>query len=90
MSVRVEKRRGFQPPWYKVMIFDCGCGTTTLKMQRGPGAVVCNSGKHLLGFDGKISSAGPEHATQFRCASDEQSAYTRDSAITLASKPTPT
>lgn len=47
-----EKRRGFQPPWYRVVVVTCpdGAHAVTLRVPKGgfgPGAVVGNCG-HLV------------------------------------------
>ncbi len=59
MSCRVEKRRGFQPPWYEVLVFRCECGELTLrKSWKGPtppGGVFCPTRRHLLSFNGSIT-----------------------------------
>jgi hypothetical protein len=52
LNIRIEKRRGFQPPWYTVAIYSCSCGnvTTLRRSWKGstpPGAVACLCGKHL-------------------------------------------
>lgn len=55
MSCKIEKVRGFQLPWRKVMVFDCGCGETRLSYTTAPGAVRCPTGVHLLHFSGAIT-----------------------------------
>lgn len=37
-TITKEKRRGFQPPWYTVTIYECNCGeiTTLRDNWRGP------------------------------------------------------
>ena len=59
MSYRIEKRRGFQPPWYRVMVIKCECGETALRIGwKGgtpPGGVFCPTKVHLLGFDGTVT-----------------------------------
>lgn len=51
-TVKIEKRRGFQPPWYTVAVYRCECGrTTTIRRSwRGPtprGATLCGCGAQL-------------------------------------------
>jgi hypothetical protein len=62
-SYSFERRRGFQPPWYKVMKIKCDeCGReTTLRVPRGgfpPGAIRCDCGA-TLPF-GRSRASNPE------------------------------
>ncbi len=50
-TVRIERRRGFQPPWYRVLIYTCpdGAHAVTVRVNWSggtpPGAIVGNCGR---------------------------------------------
>jgi len=51
-AIRFERRRGFQPPWYRVTTYTCADGTETILRRnwRGPtprGAIIGNCGHQL-------------------------------------------
>lgn len=72
MYLRTEKRRSFQPPWYRVAIYQCpackreyACRIST----HGPhpaGAVGCDCGAYILGFDGRDRITTPREAEIIR------------------------
>jgi hypothetical protein len=52
LKIRIEKRRGFQPPWYTVAVYSCPCGATrtvrrSWKGGAPPGAIKCDCGALL-------------------------------------------
>lgn len=55
---RTDRRRGFQPPWYNVSLYECPvCKAETCVRNRGsgpqvPGAFRCSCGR-VIGFNGR-------------------------------------
>jgi hypothetical protein len=59
MIQAIVRERGFQPPWYTVIVYACECGQVRVrKSWQGPtptGAFYCPTKAHLIGFDGKVT-----------------------------------
>jgi hypothetical protein len=56
-KIQIERRRGFQPPWYRVAIYTCDAGhVTALRISWSgptpPGGVRCSGCDQMLPFVG--------------------------------------
>ena len=82
LSIRMERVRGFQPPWYRVQVVTCDPGHVTRWRASGARGFRRTPAGHLVAihevFPGRCATCDAQYAEQFQSQNLALAQYARE------------